>query len=70
MLANWLVWLMTPGAADHRRDMRRAADHVIIAEDRRDPLDAVDAVLQGDHARVPGRPVALPLRPPSRCPTA
>jgi hypothetical protein len=37
---------------DHRRDIGDAADRLVGAEDRGDPLDAIDAVLQGDDAGV------------------
>ena len=52
MIANLLVWLITPGARDHGRDIGGAGDSLVGAEDRRDALEAVDAVLQGDDAGV------------------
>ena len=47
------VWTISPGAFERRRDVRRAAEHVPLADHRRDLVDAVDAVLQRQHRRVP-----------------
>ena len=54
-----LVCLMTPGRGDHGGDIGGAADRAVGAEDRRDALDAVDAVLQGDERACPARPAAV-----------
>ncbi len=47
---NLLVCLMTPGAVDHRDDIGDAGNGAFGADDGRDALIAVDAVLQGDDA--------------------
>src|SRR5262249_57807133 len=41
-----------PGLRDRRDDIGRPADRDVIAEDRGKTLDAVDAVLQRNHAGV------------------
>jgi hypothetical protein len=47
-----------PGVADDTRprdrrdDISRSADHGVVSQDRSEPLDAVDAVLQRNHAGV------------------
>ena len=45
------VCAMTPGSRDRRRDVRDAAHHALGADDRADPLDALDAVLERDRRR-------------------
>ena len=50
------------GLGDHRGDGRDAADHVPVAQHADQAGLGVDAVLQGDHAGGPGRPVGLQER--------
>ena len=61
------VCRITPGSVDRRGDVRRAADRRVLADNRRDLLGAVDAVLQRQHRGLPGRAAARSAVAPSHC---